>query len=368
MNFLFLVSAIISLGIVGLLLVQFFRLRKKELLFQIVSYLSTVGILYFLIAIFSFLWLFNFSEFSVGDFLIIYSFVILIQSIVFFRIISLISQNKKILYFLLFYFTIFVSVFYSWTLFFNLLILISFLLCFLFLMDLSLRSDLYNKVGYIGIFYSILGVLFQILYILGFGNLFLFSTLLEFVFFFLVFNLLKDLNLNPPVPEKVVSFKKKPYLFQIFGHLVFIIVLVNLVFIGTIAIHEFGHFSVSKLVGCEAGEIVYKSGYFHTEVLCPDSSRNIWVILGGVLIPFIVAFFLFFSGGKFVKDLAILIIGFNFISVSRDLADLGLSENIVLFSIFLGALFFIWGMIILTRSKVEDDIYLLFSDLKHNLN
>ncbi len=58
----------------------------------------------------------------------------------------------------------------------------------------------------------------------------------------------------------------------------------------------------------------------------------------------------------------------NFLSVSRDLSDLGFSRNIVLLSVFLGVLFFILGMIIITKSKIEDEIYPLFSDVKSSLS
>ena len=358
MNFLFLVNIIVSLTIIFLLVKGFIKFRKEKDLVKIISYFSITSVFYLLVGLASFLWFFDFLSFLENDFLVLYSIVVFLQSLLFSKLIVLISKNRKLYYFLLFYFVVFFSIFYSWSMFFIVLSIVSFFLCFLFFIDLTFRSDFYDRVGYIGMLYSCLGAIFFILSVFFLDLLFLFSIILGIVFLILIYVFLKDLSLKPPSLENVVGFKDKPYLFKILGHLVFIIVLTNLVFIGTIAIHEFGHFSVAKFYGCEAEKIVYEKGYFHTEVLCKDDSKNFYVFLGGILFPFFLAIFLFFLGGKFMRDISILIAGFNFLSVSRDLSELGISNNIIFVSIFFGILFLITGIIILARSKVEEDIYL----------
>jgi len=225
-------------------------------------------------------------------------------------------------------------------------------------MDLTFKSDLYDKAGYIGMLYSFLGIIFQLLSFSRIELLFMFSIFLEGFFFLFVYLLLQDLKVNPPVHGNLFKLKNNPYFFTFISHIIFIIVLINLILIGTIAIHEFGHFSIAKLYGCEAGKIVYEDGYFHTEALCKDSSKNVLVLLGGIFIPFITAIVLFFFGGKLMRDIGILIVGFNLLFVSRDLSDLGISGNLILISVFFGISFLIMGIVILAKSKVEEDIYL----------
>ncbi len=358
MNFLFLINVIFSFAISFIIALGFFRFHKDKFLSKIIYYVSPITFFYLLIALSSFLWFFSFFEFSPGDFLILYSIIIFLQSLLFLKVISLISRNRKLFYFLLFYAIPFISFFYSGAIFFNSLIVISLLLCFLFFIDLTFRSDLYDKLGYLGMFYSLLGIIFQVFSLFFPDKLFLFSIFSEALLFIFFYLFLRDLSINPPVAERKLVFKKKPYLFSVLGHMVFIIVLANLIFVGTIALHEFGHFSVAKLLGCEAGKIVYENGYFHTEVLCKDDSKTIYVLLGGILIPFIFAVILFFSGARFMRDISILIAGFNLLSISRDFSELGFSKNLILISIFFGILILLLGVIILSKSKVEGDIYL----------
>jgi hypothetical protein len=362
MNFLFIASAVFSMVIVSILIRGFFKFYKNKFLLKIVSYVSSISCLYFLIALSSLLWFFEILSFSQNDFLVLYSVVIFIQSLLLFRIVTMISKNNKLRYFLFFYFIAFVSFFYSWSMFFNALAITSFFLCFLFFIDLTFRSDLYDRIGYFGMFYSFFGILFYVLSFFEIGSLLLYSIFLGVIFSLLVYLLLRDLGVNPPIAERTINLRERPYFFKVLSHLVFIIVLTNLIFIGTIAVHEFGHFSVAQLSGCEAEKIVYEAGYFHTEVLCGDATKNIFVLLGGVLAPFVLAFFLFFFGGRFLRDVSILIVGFNLLAISRDLSELGVSNNFVFVSLFFGGLFLITGIIIIANSRVEEDIYLSIAD------
>ncbi len=76
--------------------------------------------------------------------------------------------------------------------------------------------------------------------------------------------------------------------------------------------------------------------------------------------PAVIAVLLLIVGGIFIKDMAILIIGFNLIFSYRDFIELGISENIVMTSVIFGTLFIIGGIMMLAKSRTEDYINLLF--------
>jgi hypothetical protein len=68
--------------------------------------------------------------------------------------------------------------------------------------------------------------------------------------------------------------------------------------------------------------------------------------------------FLFILGGKLIKDISLLMIGFNLIAANKDLLDIGLSENIVTLSLTAGVLFLIGGISLLVKSRVEGGLIL----------
>ena len=226
----------------------------------------------------------------------------------------------------------------------------------LIFLEFTFLDDKYKRVGYFGILYASISIILNLLLFLNPHNVYTFSLISGFFFFLFSFFFFKDLhNINL---ENTPRYKKeKSYFFILLAHLIFIITLTNFVFIGTIGIHEFGHYGSSKFYDCDYQKIVYDGNFFHTEILCRSLEGNVFVILGGVLLPFVLALLLFFIGGKFMKEIAILISGFNFIAISRDLADLGVSENFVFLSIFCGVLLLIYGLYSLAKSKTEESIY-----------
>src|SRR3989339_868634 len=245
---------------------------------KISFYFFVIGLLYLFLSLFSFVWFFGFLNYSPEDFLFLYSFLIVFQSLLFFRIIYFMSLHKKLLYLLMFYLIGVGSMLYSFSTFANFIIIISFLLMFLFFMDLIFRDDNYQALGYFGMFYSILGLSFETLLIFQVGNVYFFNLLLNLVFCMFIF-----------------------------------------IFIKTIGIHEFGHFSISKFYNCDYRKIVYEDDFFHTEVLCDGKIDNSFVLLGGILAPFLLAILLFFIGGKFMKEMAFLLSGFNFLAIAKKL-------------------------------------------------
>jgi hypothetical protein len=357
MNIIFLINSIISLAVALMLFIKFFKNYNKEM-HKIIRYFSFIGVLYFFVSVFSFLWFLNVLNYSSQDFLFIYSLVILIQSIFLFMVIYSFSKNKKMFYFLFFYFIIFLSFFSSAFNFLYLFLITSFLLTLLFFLDLSLRYGECRIPSYFGIFYSVISLLFSLLLLFQIGGIFIFSLFSNLVFFIFILIFLKNVKKYPCVDSKrIKECKQQHYILVFLRYFVFILVLTNFVFIATISIHEFGHLTVSKFYDCEYGRIVYENSSARTEILCKDLSGNIFVLFGGVLLPFLIAAALFIIGGKFIKDISLLMIGFNFIACNKDLLDLGFSENIIMLSLIAGVLCLISGIVMLIRSRLEDSFY-----------
>ncbi len=357
MEGIFLINFAIALAIALLLGLNFFKHNKSRKIHEIVNYLSFIGILYFFVAVFSFLWFFGILKYSSEDFLFLYALVILIQSIFLFMVVYLISNNKKIFYFLFFYVIILVSFFFPVFNFLYLFIITSFLLTLLFFIDLSIKSFHCRKTGYFGIFYSSISLLFCTLLLFRVGDIFIFSLIFNLLFLILIVGFLRELKNLPHVYRKnEKKIKKSPFFLVFLRYLVFILVITNFVFIATIAIHEFGHLTVSRFYGCDYGRIVYEEDIY-TEVLCGELPNKALVVLGGFLLPFAVAVLLFVVGGKFIKDIALLILGFDLISANRDFFEIGLSGNIVMATLIAGVLCLIAGIVMLIKSRLEESVY-----------
>jgi len=358
MKILFFLNFLISLAIAILLFVNFFKNNEHKKTRKITNYLSFVGVLYAIMSLFSFLWFFDFLIYSENDFLSIYALITIIQSAFLFAITYLLSGNKKLFYFLFFYLIIFVSFFLSVYNFLYLCLITSFLLTLLFFVALTFRIDVYKKVGYFGIFYSSLSLIFQIFSLFRAGSLYMFSFFSMIIFLILVFIFVRDLKKSPPVfRTHIKKYEKKPYALTFLRYFVFILVLTNFVFIATITLHELGHFTLSKFYDCQYRRIVYEENLPHTEILCKDLFNSSMIILGGIFLPFLLAIFLFIVGGKFLKEIAFLILGFNLIASNKDFLDLGMSDNLVVATIIFGALLLIAGIIMLAKSRTEEQVY-----------
>jgi len=353
MKIMFLLNFFVSLAIFLILAVNFFKHYKKEKIRQAVKYLFIVGILYLIVSLFSALWYFDILFYDEIDFMFIYALVILVQTLFLLMIVYMFLGNKRLFYFLFFYLIIFISFFTSVLDSLYLFLITSFLLTLLFFIRLCFTSRLCRRTGYLGVFYAIISVFFNFLLMFGIGDLYVFSLFLNLVFLFLIYQVIKDLK-KKPLARRYSKFRKTPKFIVFLRYFVFILILTNFVFITTIAMHEFGHLAVSKFYSCEHGKIVYEVNFPHTEVLCQNLQITKAVILGGPLLPFAVALVLFIIGGRFIKDISLLITGFNLIGSGKDLAELGVSDNLILVSMIFGILILVLGIIMLSRSRTED--------------
>jgi hypothetical protein len=196
-------------------------------------------------------------------------------------------------------------------------------------------------------------LLLQLIIVFNPNLVYIFSILYNIFFLCFILILSKEIiNKKLKLKEKLLK-KQRPYLFNFFQFFIFIVVLTNFVFIGTISVHELGHLTASQFYDCQYRRIVYEQGIPHTDLLCQDIPNKTFLILGGVLLPFLAAFLLFIAGGKFMKETSLLIVGFNFIASYRDFLDLGLSENISVFIVFFGIFMLILGLALLAKSRTE---------------
>jgi hypothetical protein len=170
---------------------------------------------------------------------------------------------------------------------------------------------------------------------------------------------LKDIKKYPLLHLEYSRHKKKPYLYTFLQYFIFVIILISLVFIGTIGIHEFGHFAMANYYDCEYSRIIYQE-YPVTETICKNMGNKDIFLIGGVVSPFLIAILLLIVGGKFIRDIALLMIGFNLIFNYKDLLDLGLTDNLVMTSTIFGVIFLIIGITILARSTTEQYIHGIF--------
>jgi hypothetical protein len=263
-------------------------------------------------------------------------------------------------YFLFLYLFSFLAFFYGFENFLNILLIASFLLNIILFFIFISREDIYRNIGKLGLIFSILSLFFQILLLLfKIGEIFFYGFFSNFFFLVLMYYFIKDLK-KYHIHQNREKKRKNKY-FAFFRYLVFIIALTSFIFIGTMGIHEFGHFLISKYYGCEQTKIIFEKDFPYTESLCKYTNINNWLLLGGVLIPFLVAIFLFIIGGNFLKEMSLLITGFNLIISNNDLVELGVSDNLILLSIIFGVLFVITGIIILAKSITEDYIRVVFN-------
>lgn len=355
MAYIFLLNGLILLVILFVLLFGFFRHYKREEIGKIVHIFSLLFFVYVYLAIFSFYWFFGFSQYSSNDFGYIYMVAILVQTFVLYGTFSLLIGNKKILKWLFFYVSILFS-FYISVQYLPLIILtISFLLSLVLFLNLYSSSFVYKELSYVGIFYSAISVLFQFLIFFKIGDLTIYSLISAIVFFIFTYMFLRDLTKYPVNIQKYVKLERESPIVLFFKYFIFMIVLINLVLVSTISLHEFSHVAVSRYYGCESRTIAYEGGgYPYSEIVCRDLKNKIPITLAGPLGPIIVAAFLFFVGGRYIRPISILVIGFNLLAGYRDFKDIGLSDNLILgisvFSIIL--LFF--GVVFLARSRMED--------------
>ncbi len=354
MNYLFLLNGIFCCLFFLFFLKNYFSYFGNSVKRKKANVFLGIAFIYFIYSLLFFLWFFKIFTYSLSDFLILYAIGLLVQTILFFRICYFYSRNWIFYIFILGY-LVFISLFLVMGInfFLKYFFILSFIIMGFFFLQVLFFGDAYKRIAIVGILYSFISVLFYVLFLLDIGNIlayFLGSVVILFIFLYFFF---LDIELYGVAKKSI-----KGNYFSFLSNLLFVILLINFVFIGTIAFHEFGHYAISGMYDCEYRQIVFQGDFFRTELFCSNLDDVLPAVLGGVLLPYIIALLLLVVGGRFLREIGILMIGFNSISVSSDFGRLGLSSNLVFVSVVIGGIFIVWGILSFIKSKI---------DISHNL-
>lgn len=357
---LLLLNFFVSLGISLFLFYGFIKFKEQPNKRKLFLLFFLMGIIFSMLCIIFFFWSFNLAVYDSLDLLFMHSIIVFFEAILLMIIVYSLRKNKRIFYLLAIYIVFILSIFTG--LDFSSFLLITSLLVIMVLFILLMSFPGFARSSKFAILYSSISLFLQLLAL--FQNEFSpVITLISNLFFFIfLFFFLIDISVLPPdfFERRTLKFKPTNYFFDFLRYFVFIIILTNFIFIGVLSIHEGGHFFLSKLnPNCDLERIVYEGGFPHTEILCNNSvfSTNL-IIFGGILLPIVVALLLFFGGGTFMKEISLLIIGFDILISYKDFMDLGFSQNIAtFFSIFGGAIVLL-AIAILAKSRTTEEEFI----------
>jgi hypothetical protein len=304
-------------------------------------------VLYLIMATIYSLWSLSVLQSNIADIISIYSIAILFQSIIIFQIIHSLNSSKKTIYFLLSYFPLTLSFLISP----KYLILLSSAI-FMLIISVYLSYLKIKNAGKIGTVYATLSLIFYSIVIIVPSVFIVFSTILNIFLILFITSLINNIDSKKTKQKKV---KKDSYPLCFIKYFIFILVLVNFIFIATLSIHEVGHLATSKFYDCDSGRIIYESHMPITEIRCSDEVNHKFIILGGILLPIIISLLLFVSGGKFIKEIALIIFGFNLIFSFKDMIELMIPENIAVFIVLIGIAEVGIGIGLLAKARTEED-------------
>jgi len=354
MEFEFLMNFVLSFLIFAIL--SFWSIKNYSKSKTLAKNFSVIGLANFIISIFSLLWLMKVVNFSNFDFLLIYSSMVFVQGFSLFFVVYRLTQEKRLSYLLVFYSLIFLLILFLDTSFMKIFIEIYFLFVFLLSLSFLSRKDDYRNIAFFQMGYSGVSLFLNIFVLADIGKLYLMSIFYSVFFICFIIFLIKYIS-SGPLPLLKKKNVKTSYFFHFLRSFVFVVALINFIFISTVVIHEFGHLIVSYLYNCSSRQIVFSGGFPDTQILCSNLSSTLYVTLGGILIPLILGFILFLVGGPFLKETGVLMGGFNLIIASRDYLQIGISNNISLLLVMVGIIFAAGGIIYMAKSKSEEYLY-----------
>lgn len=309
-----------------------------------------VSLSYLILSLAFFIWSFEIFSFERIDFLVVYSFTLLLQTFGLVSILYHYNQNKKVFFSLFAILALIplatINIFYL-----HFLIPLS---LFIILLSFLTFSDSHQKSTSFLIAYaslSLFGYLVSFVFERFIVVSVLISTLLFFLFFYNFLEILRN-HQKPFLPPKK---KEESIIVSFLKHFIFIIIITNFIFIGTVSIHEIGHLVASSASPyCEGERIVYELDELpHTETECSDTRSEIIWVLAGLVLPATIALTLFFVGSGIMRELALQIFGFNLLISYRDLIALGSSKFLSLFGVFIGVLFLILSIVLMARSRTQ---------------
>lgn len=295
--------------------------------------------------------LFAFGNFNYGldDFLIVYSIASSFEIMALFFVFSLEHSKLFFVFGLLLFASIFVLFFSS----FLVLLFVCYLVGLIFMISLWARHLIDKKIFFWGALHMVFSLIFTILLFFRIGSIFFYggiSSLLFGIFLFFLF--------GQPLKNGVAAKpEKKRGSFLVFlRYFVFILVVTNLSLLGAIGLHEAGHAGVARFLGCSYSITFYEEevGYPHTDAFCPSTEHISLLEISGFIAVTLFSILLFLIGGSLLREISLLLMGFNLIASTRDFFALGLSEILVFCSLFAGLLFLFFGVIFLGKYSLSE--------------
>jgi hypothetical protein len=362
-NVLLSLNVLISLAISIFLILNFVKFSKNSPLKKVFFLFFLIGLIFLVSAVLFAAWLFNIINYNSVDFLFIYSIITFFESILLLIVIYILRKNVKIFY-LLFIYIIFILAFLLGFNFSSFLLLVSFLLIIV-LFILLLPVPNFIRISKFAILYSSISLILQILILFQNQSSPIVSLVSNIFFFVFLLFFLWDIKRFPSSFFEInLKLRRSSYLFDFLRYFVFIIILTNFIFIGVLATHEGGHFVISKLTpDCTLEKIVYEGNLPHTEILCGNSSGSMSkILLGGIFLPILVALLFFFGGGTFMKEIALLIFGFDILISYKDFIDLGFSQSISTFFSIFGVIMILLAIGLLAKSRTTEEEFIHLGD------
>lgn len=355
MNYLFTIYAIVSLAIVSFLAARAVKLYLKDKLTRQLAWFFSIGCGYIILLVISALWASGNLEYISRDLSIIYSLILIFQTAALLIISGNATGKKRISYFLALYAMAAIFFVVSLDYFSYFALIISLALNLLLAFGFIFAYKDYRWEGYLLAIYASVSLILILL--LG-GHNILISSLVSMALF-LVFIYYFARKIESHVFVKHADEGEENYIFTFIRYFVFIIVITCIMLVSTIAVHELGHVAAAKYYGCEFTTVLFvEDKYPHTEVICSDEGAIFWTSLFGVILPILIALILFIIGGSFIRDISLLMLGFNFVAAYRDLHNTGMSGSLIISILVLGLIIIALSVILLARSRVEGSIFL----------
>ena len=160
------------------------------------------------------------------------------------------------------------------------------------------------------------------------------------------------------IPNLKHKTENDTYLFTFLKYFTFIIVFVSFSLISSLVLHELGHVLYAKYQGCAYKTIFFDSeNYAYTEVFCKEDILKFYALLAGPIFPLAICLFIYIFGNRIIRDMSLLIIGFNLLASTKDFNEIGWSQNIILSATFFGFTLLILGVIFMSRAKFDEHFY-----------
>lgn len=349
MQILLLLISITALIITALTGTYLFKKYKLNSLKDFDFFILILSLIYLIFGIFTFIWGISASGLNLENLTILISSLIIIQTIALILILSRLQKNKKIIYPISLLLISILPTFLNKS-YFHITIPAAFLV--IIMTFLAFANEHKSHISIL-VAYASLSLMFYLTSFITTKPILLLILVSTTIFLLFLAEFLKFLK----IPQKIIlNHPRSPRspIILFLKHLIFVIIITNFIFIGTVSTHELGHAVSAQSSECEDTRIIYElNGFPHTEINCEDVPAKQKWILSGILFPFIIALLLMFGGGKSIKEIALEIIGFNLAISYLDFQALGASKIFAVTLMILGIGLSGTGLILLAKSRTE---------------